>query len=65
MAATLGYSGFLLGPPVIGLIADMAGLRLALVLLPLAAAIVAWSSASCCAANRRGRARSKGEASRG
>jgi hypothetical protein len=30
MAATIGYGGFLLGPPAIGLAADWFGLRLAL-----------------------------------
>jgi MFS family permease len=34
--ATLGYVGFLLGPPVIGLIAQSAGVRAALVVIPLA-----------------------------
>jgi MFS family permease len=33
MVATLGYAGFLLGPPVIGTIADAMGLRVALLLI--------------------------------
>jgi MFS family permease len=41
MAATLGYSGFLAGPPIIGFIAEAVGLRLALTILFLAAMIVA------------------------
>jgi predicted MFS family arabinose efflux permease len=41
MAATVGYAGFLAGPPIIGLVADAIGLRLALAILLLAAAIVA------------------------
>jgi MFS family permease len=41
MAATLGYAGFLAGPPIIGFIAEAVGLRLALAILVLAAVIVA------------------------
>jgi hypothetical protein len=33
MAATVGYGGFLLGPPAIGAIASYGGLRLAFILL--------------------------------
>lgn len=33
MVTTVGYSGFLFGPPIIGFIADVAGLRLALLLV--------------------------------
>jgi hypothetical protein len=33
MAATTGYGGFMAGPPVIGAVADLIGLRLALVLV--------------------------------
>ena len=40
MAATAGYAGFLIGPPLIGLGAGWLGLRLALCVLVLAAAIV-------------------------
>ena len=40
MAATAGYAGFLIGPPLIGIAAGMVGLRLALCVLLLAAAIV-------------------------
>jgi MFS family permease len=40
MAATAGYAGFLIGPPLIGIGAGMVGLRLALCVLLLAAMIV-------------------------
>jgi MFS family permease len=33
MCATMGYAGFMVGPPVIGAIADLAGLRVALLLI--------------------------------
>lgn len=41
MAATLGYAGFLIGPPVIGLAADLIGLRVALLVLVAAALVIA------------------------
>lgn len=41
MAAALGYAGFLLGPPMIGTAADVAGLRAALVVVAAGAAGVA------------------------
>ena len=41
MAATAGYAGFLLGPPLIGGIAELAGLRLAIGLLAGLAAMLA------------------------
>ena len=41
MAATLGYGAFLLGPPLIGFLADAIGLRVALLVLVLAALAVA------------------------
>jgi MFS family permease len=40
MAATAGYAGFLVGPPLIGLGAGLLGLRLALCVLVMAALIV-------------------------
>jgi hypothetical protein len=40
MAATAGYAGFLVGPPLIGLGAGFLGLRLALCVLLVAALIV-------------------------
>lgn len=40
MAATAGYAGFLIGPPMIGLGAGLVGLRLALCVLLLAALVV-------------------------
>jgi MFS family permease len=33
MAATIGYAGFLLGPPLIGAVASFAGLRVSFMLL--------------------------------
>ncbi|WP_170976416.1 MFS transporter [Rhizobium sp. FKL33] len=45
MTATVGYAGFLLGPPVIGFAADHIGLRAALVILLLAAVLIAGSAA--------------------
>ena len=41
MAATVGYAGFLAGPPIIGLVADAVGLHLALLILVLATAFIA------------------------
>jgi MFS family permease len=41
---TLGYAGFLVGPSLIGLLGEVAGLRLALAVVPVAAAIVAIAS---------------------
>ncbi|WP_035692281.1 MFS transporter [Azospirillum halopraeferens] len=46
MAATAGYGGFLLGPPVIGLIASGAGLRTGILVLAGAAAAVAMLASS-------------------
>jgi hypothetical protein len=40
MAATAGYAGFLIGPPVIGLGAGLLGLRAALCVLVIATLIV-------------------------
>jgi len=39
-AATIGYTGFLIGPPIIGALADQVGLRGALLVLPLAALVI-------------------------
>ena len=41
MAATAGYAGFLIGPPIIGFCADMLGIRIAFVLLLAAACAIA------------------------
>jgi hypothetical protein len=41
---TLGYAGFLLGPSIIGILGEVAGLRLALVVVPLAAAAIMVAS---------------------
>jgi MFS family permease len=50
MAATVGYAGFLLGPPAIGFAADHVGLRLALAILFVAAAFIAVFAARAIAA---------------
>jgi hypothetical protein len=45
VASTLGYTGFLLGPPMIGFLAASVGLRTGLTtvsLLALVAAVLAW-----------------------
>lgn len=44
MVATLGYGGFLLGPPAIGFVAGLAGLRAALLLVVMACLVVAMLS---------------------
>ncbi|CAM2140719.1 MFS transporter [Pararobbsia alpina] len=41
MAATAGYAGFLIGPPIIGFCADMLGMRIAFLLLLVAACAIA------------------------
>jgi MFS family permease len=48
---TMGYSGFLLGPPVIGMVAEWTGLQLALLLTVVAAAIIAASARAAHAAD--------------
>jgi MFS family permease len=40
MTATAGYAGFLIGPPIIGTIAQLTSLRIALVALPAAAMLI-------------------------
>jgi MFS family permease len=45
MVATLGYAGFLSGPPLIGFLAELVGLRAALCVLPFSAAVVAIGAA--------------------
>jgi hypothetical protein len=42
MPATAGYAGYLLGPPCIGAVATVAGLRISMVLLATTAAIVSF-----------------------
>jgi MFS family permease len=44
--ATIGYAGFLAGPPIIGLVADATSLRVALGGVALLAASLAWSAQS-------------------
>jgi len=45
--ATTGYLGFLTGPPIIGWIAELAGMRGALGLLALACIAMAWGAPAC------------------
>ncbi len=41
---SLGYAGFLIGPSLVGLLGELAGLRIGLVVVPLAAGIIAFAS---------------------
>lgn len=41
---TLGYAGFLVGPSLVGILGEVAGLRAALVVVPVAAAMIAVAS---------------------
>ena len=41
---SLGYAGFLIGPSLVGLLGEVAGLRVALLVVPLAAAIIGLAS---------------------
>lgn len=41
---TLGYAGFLIGPSLVGVLGELAGLRVALAVIPLAAGVVALAS---------------------
>lgn len=41
---SLGYAGFLIGPSLVGVLGELAGLRVGLVAIPLAAAIIALAS---------------------
>jgi hypothetical protein len=41
---TLGYAGFLIGPSLVGILGELAGLRAALAVIPVAAAIIALAS---------------------
>ena len=43
---TLGYAGFLIGPSLVGILGELAGLRIALGVIPLAAAVVVLASRS-------------------
>jgi MFS family permease len=43
--STIGFTGFLIGPPVIGFIAHETGLRLALVLVLVLGVLISWLSA--------------------
>jgi hypothetical protein len=44
---TLGYAGFLAGPPLIGFVAEVTGLTMALGLIVLAALVIAvWAHAA-------------------
>ena len=41
---TLGYAGFLIGPSLVGILGEAAGLRVALAVVPAAAAVIAIAS---------------------
>jgi MFS family permease len=41
---TLGYAGFLIGPSLVGILGEAAGLRVALIVVPAAAAVIAIAS---------------------
>lgn len=41
---TLGYAGFLVGPSLVGMLGELAGLRLALAVVPVAGAVIAIAS---------------------
>jgi len=41
---SLGYAGFLIGPSLVGLLGELAGLRAALVVVPIAAGVIALAS---------------------
>lgn len=43
---TLGYAGFLVGPSLVGILGELAGLRVALAVVPLAAAVIVLASRS-------------------
>ena len=43
---TLGYAGFLIGPSLVGILGELAGLRAALGVIPLAAAVIVLASRS-------------------
>jgi hypothetical protein len=41
---TLGYAGFLVGPSLVGMLGELAGLRVALAVVPVAGAVIAIAS---------------------
>ena len=41
---TLGYAGFLIGPSLVGMLGELAGLRVALTVVPVAALVIAAAS---------------------
>ena len=41
---TLGYAGFLVGPSLVGILGELAGLRVALAVVPIAGAVIAMAS---------------------
>ncbi len=53
MVATMGYGAFLLGPPVIGMVADVAGLRVALLLPALCGLAIAGRARAVLASSAR------------
>ncbi len=57
---TLGYAGFLVGPSLVGIGGELVGLRAALVVVPLAAALIALGSRTSVATRLRCIRRSSG-----
>ncbi len=51
---TLGYAGFLVGPSLVGIMGELAGLRVALAVVPLAAAVIVVASRTGLARADRG-----------
>lgn len=43
---SLGYAGFLIGPSLVGVLGEVAGLRVGLAVVPVAAAVIALASRS-------------------
>jgi hypothetical protein len=41
---TLGYAGFLVGPSLVGIIGEIAGLRVALAIIPIAGLVIVAAS---------------------
>jgi hypothetical protein len=51
---TLGYAGFLVGPSLVGMLGELAGLRVALAVVPLAAVIIVAASRTGVASGQAG-----------
>jgi len=43
---SLGYAGFLIGPSLVGVLGELAGLRVGLMVIPVAAGVIALASRS-------------------